>query len=171
MRHASCVSENLNHNLRLPRHEADCSVLSVLIHSIPFSHDPWWICVVSCGILGRRHTLPDFIKQLYFVVVTGQTCVGSMNNIINSERSSFTFRVSNFEVLQTKKYTVFVYGHTTVKIRHPVRSAKSSTVGLGQYLERRRPGNTQCRRLFTSVLVQDKYFSYSLPLYLSFSKI
>lgn len=44
-----------------------------------------------------------------------------------------------------------------VKIQHPVRSAKSSTFGLSQYLEGRPLGNTQCCRLFDEIFCTKSY--------------
>uniref|UniRef100_A0A1I7YSE7 Secreted protein n=1 Tax=Steinernema glaseri TaxID=37863 RepID=A0A1I7YSE7_9BILA len=40
------------------------------------------------------------------------------------------------------------YDHTTLNVRELVRSRKSSSVGPGQYLDRRRLGNPRCRKLF-----------------------
>ena len=36
------------------------------------------------------------------------------------------------------------YGHTTVKAPHPIRTAKLSTVGFGQYCHRGLGGNSEC---------------------------
>lgn len=44
----------------------------------------------------------------------------------------------------------FGYDHITVKIRHPVRSVKSSTVEPVQYLDGGPPGNSRCRTRFIS---------------------
>src|ERR671935_110333 len=47
-------------------------------------------------------------------------------------KSIFTGNLDSFFVMSLSvKLSADEYDHTTVKIRHPVRSAKSSTVGLG----------------------------------------
>ena len=48
-----------------------------------------------------------------------------------------------------KKTLVPSYGHTTVDIPHPIRTAKSSTVGLTQYCGGGPRGNRECCMFFT----------------------
>ena len=47
-----------------------------------------------------------------------------------------------------KKTLVPSYGHTTVDIPHPIRTAKSSTVGLTQYCGGGPRGNRECCMFF-----------------------
>ena len=78
----------------------------------------------------------------------------------NSEKSQRVDGISQWYLLQSHvrvcdptmnlnalHFNTLAFHHTTLKIRHPVRSGKSSSVGPGQYFDRRRHGTPGCGRL------------------------
>ena len=65
------------------------------------------------------------------------------------------------------RYQLSAYGHITLRIPVPVRSPKSNSVELCQYMDGRPPWNTECCKLFTfvAILIQHSAFSHHLKMH------